>query len=85
MLYNLPDGRTIEISIYDYLELSDDELKDLVSYDIGNHINNPLYGSIITKPSLMKDDSDIFLGHIDICDISSELKIIDQDYDIEEE
>lgn len=59
MLYQLPDGRTIEISTYDYLELSDEELRSLVGYaHIGDYINNPLYGSPINKPGRPDKDFD---------------------------
>ncbi len=62
MLYQLPDGRTIEISLDDYLKLSDQELKDLVGLNYGMAINNPLYGSYITKPSKVSKKNN---GNID--------------------
>lgn len=53
MLYQLPDGRTVQMSVYDYLELSDEELESLKGYShIGVVINNPMYGSATKR----KDD-----------------------------
>jgi len=87
MLYQLPDGRTVEISINDYLDFTDEELKALVGYDyIGEEINNPQYGSAIRKPGrrvLPDDPSDydkIPLNHIPI-----EHKLNDQDNTSENE
>lgn len=51
MLYQLPDGRTIEISAYDLVTFTDEELASLIGYSyIGDYINNPFYGSAINKP-----------------------------------
>ena len=73
MLYQLPDGRTVEISVYDYLELSDEELKGLMGYqNIGVVITNPMYGSAIRKPD--KSTEQEFPDTLD-----------DADYIIEEE
>ena len=47
MLYQLPSGRTIELSIEQYLDMSDEELSALDC--LGNshtmELNNPFYGS----------------------------------------
>lgn len=85
MLYQLPDGRTIEISLYDYLELTDEELQGLAAYDIGEQINNPYYGSIIKKPGKSLDDDDDCFDQFEIPDVPSEHKILDQDYEPEDE
>lgn len=50
MLYQLQDGRTIEISLNEYLTLSDEEINNLKEYNFGIEINDPKFGSIITKP-----------------------------------
>ena len=85
MLYQLPDGRTIEISVYDYLDFTDEELASLVGYsNIGDLINNPLYGSAIRKNTIPDHDFSN-IDEIDINDIPSELKMDDQDYTDEDE
>jgi len=51
MLYQLPDGRTVEMSLEDYLSFTDLELHQLQGNTYyGDQINNPYYGSIINKP-----------------------------------
>tara|TARA_B110000967_G_scaffold206439_1_gene253159 strand:+ start:2562 stop:2822 length:261 start_codon:yes stop_codon:yes gene_type:complete len=51
MLYQLPSGRTIELSIEQYLDMTDEELTELdclgSSYTM--EINNPFYGSYTGK------------------------------------
>jgi len=84
MLYQLPDGRTIEMSVSDFLSLSDEELQSLQGYqNIGKVINNPMYGSA-TK-SLGRQVPDKLISEQDIPDISPEDKFNDQDYTIDEE
>lgn len=86
MLYQLPDGRTIEISVHDYLEFSDAELASLIGYGhIGDLINNPQYGSAITKPSKAIPDDEPDITEQDINDIPSDKKRDDQDYEAENE
>ena len=79
MLYQLPDGRTVEISIYDYLNFSDEELRNLVGYNHGLEINNPKYGSIITKPGRPEPESGNYRDQ-DIQEVPEEERFNDQDY-----
>ena len=83
MLYQLPDGRAIEISIHEYLNCSDEELRNLIGTTYGMEINNPRYGSIITKPGRIEPDD----GHYrdqDIDQVPQQEKLDDQDYTLEE-
>lgn len=85
MLYQLPDGRTVEISIEDFLSFSDEELKGLIGYsDVGDHINNPLYGSAITKPGRFEPEDEIY-SDFDVPDVPAEEKFKDQDYVADDE
>ncbi len=84
MLYQLPDGRVVEISTEDYFALTDQELSSLIGYNIGNHINNPMYGSSTKKKGKI-DPEDVKYDERDICDIPSEHKRKDQDYTPDEE
>lgn len=56
MLYNLPNGKTINLSLEEFLSLTDEEVQFLVAYDYGEHINNPRRGSVLGKSS--RDDED---------------------------
>lgn len=84
MLYQLPNGKTVEISIEDYLALTDEELNGLVGYDCGVGINNPHYGSAITKPGKEEPDDEIYSDQ-EIQDVPSEEKFKDQDYTEDDE
>ena len=83
MLYQLPDGRTIELSIEDYLSFTDEEIRGLMAYDIGIEVNNPFYGSIVKKP--IKSNSEEEDKTPDVDKASEEEKLKDQDYTPDEE
>ena len=72
MIYQLPNGRTIEISLEQYLELTDVELQELVG--LGNQytmeINDPFYKSFSGNfkeegITLTDDDVELDLDQID--------------------
>lgn len=58
MLYQLRSGRTIEISIEQYLDMTDEELEDLEGLGMMNtmEINNPWYNSYQKKTREKSDD-----------------------------
>lgn len=56
MLYQLPDGRVIELSTEQYFDLTDEELHMLISTNYGENIDNPFFGSVLQKPSSMMVD-----------------------------
>lgn len=43
MLYQLPNGRTIYITIAQYLDMTDEDIKYMVEKSYGNVINNPFH------------------------------------------
>ena len=47
MYYQLPNGKTIWLDISDVLNLTDQDVRDLVSMNIGEHILNPWQNSSI--------------------------------------
>ena len=51
MLYQLPSGRTIELSMEQYLDMTDDELRELDCLGSTHtmEINNPFFGSYTGK------------------------------------
>lgn len=52
MYYNLPNGKTVYLTIEEYLELTDADIQYLMSLDYGESILNPFYGSSVdTKES----------------------------------
>ena len=49
MLYQLPNGKVIYLSVDQYLDLTDLDIQYLMSIDYGEHIINPFADSAISK------------------------------------
>lgn len=45
MLYSLRNGKVIELTLEEFLFLSDDEITQLEGTDLGDHIENPFFNS----------------------------------------
>ena len=58
MLYQLPNGKVIHLSIDQYLSLTDEDIQYLISIDYGNVIHSPWVDSSIDKPSKHVDNED---------------------------
>jgi hypothetical protein len=82
MFYQLPNGKVIELSTEQYIEMSDEELEYLIAFNYGDVLENPWFGSILTKHDRFHDDdiSDIILPLTDIPEID---KLTDLDADLE--
>lgn len=88
MLYQLPNGKCIEISIEQYLRMSDDELNMYVAYGYGEEINDPFalsvlkYGSGAEKEQIFNEDSIIEEDEYieDLTDVTAEEKLNDDEY-----
>mgnify|MGYP000721562668 CR=1 FL=1 len=84
MLYQLPDGRVIELSTEQYFDLTDEELRSLISTNYGENIDNPFFGSVLQKPGAMVLDDieewDELIEEIDLelPDIPLEEKLKDE-------
>ncbi len=59
MLYQLPDGRVINLSVEDYLSMSDQELQNLSASNLGRYATSPWDGSAIKKSNKEKKKFDI--------------------------
>ena len=84
MLYQLPNGKAIEISTEQFVEMTDEELEYLIAYNYGDVQENPWFGSVLVKQ--VKDDFVEDLP-IDLTEVPPEDRInyLDIDYNIEEE
>lgn len=80
MLYQLPNGRVIEISTEQYFEMSDEELEYLIAYNYGDLVENPWFGSVITNKTIPQPD-DIPEVMPDLTDIPQIDKLTDLDID----
>jgi hypothetical protein len=87
MLYQLPNGRVIEISTEQYFEMTDEELEYLIAYNFGDTLEDPWFGSVIHKKSSAASDDDTPDVLPDLTNIPDDDKIsyTDIDYKPEEE
>lgn len=84
MLYQLPNGKVIEISTEQFVEMTDEELEYLIAYNYGEVQENPWFGSILNKQVDIDITSDILPDLTEIPD-DDKLNCSDIDYDITEE
>lgn len=82
MFYQLPNGKVIEISTEQYFEMSDEELEYLIAYNYGDVVENPWFGSILSKHEKIEEIEDIVP---DLTNITELEKFIDLDIDLSNE
>ena len=80
MLYQLPNGKVIEISLEDYLEMTDIDFQNIMAFNLGEHINNPWVNSAIDEDE-DPEEEDIVK---ELPEVTDEDKLEDQDYYEEE-
>jgi hypothetical protein len=61
MLYQLPTGKVISLTLDEYLNLSDNDIQWLISTNAGQYSQSPWHGSILregkkAKPQLNKEN-----------------------------
>ena len=77
MIYQLPTGKTVYLSVEEYLALTDADIQYLIAADIGDVITNPFTGSAVDTKRLPEktelgdfsgfdDDGEDFLTDFDI-------------------
>ncbi len=47
MLYQLPNGKVVHLTIEEYLSLTEEDIQYLMSIDYGEHIRDPFTGSAV--------------------------------------
>jgi hypothetical protein len=47
MLYQLPNGKVVHLTVEEYLDLTDEDVQYLMSIDYGEHIRDPFTGSAV--------------------------------------
>jgi hypothetical protein len=87
MLYQLPSGKVIEMSTEQYLEMSDEELEYLIGFNYGEVLENPWFGSAISKKNMSSNNfnSDDTPEISDLTNTPEELKLDSLDVDYTEE
>jgi hypothetical protein len=82
MLYQLPNGKVIEISTEQYFEMSDEELEYLIAYNYGDVQEDPWFGSVLLKQE--KEDNNVIEDIPEITDLSENDKLLDLDVDYDD-
>jgi hypothetical protein len=86
MLYQLPNGKTIWLSIEQFLSLTDDDIRQLIAANAGAVITSPFLGSSLDTTEieseeeeeldesveLLSDEDDINISRKDIFNIPDE-------------
>jgi hypothetical protein len=62
MLYQLPNGKVVNLSIEEFLDLTDLDIQYLMSLDYGEHIIDPFQGSAVENNIKEKVYDFDFLG-----------------------
>ena len=90
MLYQLPNGKVVHLSIEEYLDLTDEDVQYLMSIDYGEYVRDPFSGSAVDRNTqekyydfefLPQDEEDINnvicddIPFDDIIDLSDNLDI----------
>jgi hypothetical protein len=90
MLYQLPNGKVVHLTVEEYLDLTDEDVQYLMSIDYGEHVRDPFTGSAVDQnikekyydfEFLSQDEEDINniisddIPFDDIIDLSSDLDI----------
>jgi hypothetical protein len=80
MLYQLPNGKVIEISLEDYLEMTDIDFQNIMAFNLGEHINNPWVNSAIDEDEDPEEEDVVK----ELPEVTDSDKLEDQDYYEEE-
>jgi hypothetical protein len=78
MLYQLPNGKAIEISTEQYFEMTDEDFEYLMAYNYGEIQEDPWFGSVITKAAPIDIPDEITP---ELTDLSQDEKLLDLDLD----
>ena len=50
MIYQLPNGKVIHLSVEEFLDLTDQDIQYMMSINAGDHVSSPFYNSAIKNP-----------------------------------
>lgn len=81
MLYQLPHGKIIELSLEQYLDMTDDDIEYFIAYNIGNEIENPFFDLSFTHKQVVILDIEDETDNLDLLDVHVMDKLIDLDLD----
>lgn len=81
MIYQLPDGRVIHLSVEEFLRMDKELEQSYIASNLGHSANSPFYQSVITKPEREIDPDDEHDSQIDFIPETDEF-ISEEPFDI---
>lgn len=78
MIYQMPNGKIIEMSTEQFCDMTDDDFQDLMANNYGDEVEDPWFGSVLTSTKSYPDIPDIE----DLTQLSFEDKIKPTDLDL---
>lgn len=77
MYYQLPTGKTIKISIDDFLSMTDEIEQMLVAQNVGDSVNTPFFDSVLktSRTSKKEEEDDTIEDHMDFLPDSEEVDL----------
>lgn len=85
MLYQLPNGKVISITIEQYLELTDLDVQYLMSIDFGDHLVDPFFASAVETKDKRVYDFDYISGDEEFTNIPDDSIPFDDIIDLTED
>ena len=85
MLFQLPNGKAIEISTEQFVDMTDEELEYLIAFNYGEVQENPWFGSILNDGINLDDIEEVFNKDLTEIPEIDRINLSDIDYDIEED
>jgi len=67
MYYQLPNGKTVWLDVADVLDLSHNDIQDLIAMNVGDIVLNPFKNSVINKRSDPDEDDDLDVDDDEEC------------------
>lgn len=86
MLYQLPNGKCVELTIEQFLRMTDEELKGMVAFNAGDEVNDPFALSVLRYgPHHMSEDVEDIDDYrevplSDLTEVDLEEKLYDDDF-----
>ena len=93
MIFQLPNGKSIEMSIEQYLNMTDEDLNSFVAFNWGEELNDPFTRSVLQDRSFysVKEELEIIgyesLSKEDLEDLENiilDTSISDEEFDCED-
>lgn len=88
MIVSLPNGKVVEMSLEQYLRMTDEDFQFMVAQNWGEEVNNPFHGSVLEDgeyaeipiPETFADEVAIEDIIDDLTDIDPSEKLSDEDF-----